>query len=78
MVYATFNDSKVQQVRWKIYGTEGADDFQNPYPKEKSIRYPKAGTANPEVKLWMVDLSDPGDLKSSELKPPNLFRGDKL
>ena len=38
IVYATFNDSGVQQVQWKIYG-DGRD--VNPYPKEAFMRYPK-------------------------------------
>ena len=42
VVYATFNDSQVQSVRWKIYGN-GYDASVNPYPKEAFMRYPKVG-----------------------------------
>ena len=42
VVYATFNDTNVQQVRWKLYGGEdNNDDHLDPYPKEKFMRYPK-------------------------------------
>ena len=34
----------------------------------------QAGTTNPEVKLWQVDMSDPQNLKAEEIKPPLLFR----
>ncbi len=40
IVYATFNDSQVQEVRWKIYGNP-EDAIVDPYPKEGTMRYPK-------------------------------------
>ena len=40
IVYATFNDSQVQSVQWKIYG-DGRDASVNPYPTEAFMRYPK-------------------------------------
>ena len=40
VVYATFNDSLVQEVRWKIYGNPD-DAIVDPYPKEGMMRYPK-------------------------------------
>ena len=43
VVYATFNDSQVQSVRWKIYGN-GYDASVNPYPGEAFMRYPKVHT----------------------------------
>ena len=41
IVYATFNDTKVQQVRWKVYGGKEPEDRLEPYPKEHFMRYPK-------------------------------------
>ena len=43
-VYATFNDSLVQEVNWKIYGNP-EDAIVDPYPKEGSMRYPKVRTS---------------------------------
>ena len=43
IVYATFNDSQVQSVQWKLYG-DGRDANVNPYPTEAFMRYPKVGT----------------------------------
>ena len=40
IVYATFNDSQVQNVQWKIYG-DGRDASVNPYPEDAYMRYPK-------------------------------------
>ena len=41
-VYATFNDSEVQQVRWKVY-EDTSEGNLDPYPKEKHMYYPKVG-----------------------------------
>ena len=39
IVYATFDDSKVEEVQFEVYGQEeGSDD---PYPGLSSMRYPK-------------------------------------
>ena len=40
VVYATFNDSKVTNVKWKMFGN-GMDASVNPYPREAFMRYPK-------------------------------------
>ena len=40
LVYATFNDTEVQQVRWKVY-EDTSDGNLDPYPKEKTMYYPK-------------------------------------
>jgi len=73
IVYATFNDSQVQSVQWKLYG-DGRDANVNPYPTEAFMRYPKAGTTNPKVTLWYVDLTDLNNLQYQELRTPNLFK----
>ena len=35
----------------------------------------QAGTTNPEVTLWYVDLTDLDNLQYQELRTPTLFRG---
>ena len=40
LVYATFNDTEVQQVRWKVY-EDTSEGNLDPYPKEKHMYYPK-------------------------------------
>ena len=39
IVYATFNDSEVEEVQFEVYSQEGSD----PYPGVSSMRYPKVG-----------------------------------
>ncbi len=34
------------------------------------VRYPKAGSRNPEAAVRLVDLSRPGDERSFDVRPP--------
>ena len=45
-------NQKVGEVKLPLYER----DSRNPYVRHRSLRYPKAGTANPEVSLRVVDL----------------------
>ena len=44
IVYATFDDSEVEEVRWQVY-KETEEAGADPYPKVETMRYPKV---NPE------------------------------
>ena len=55
LVYATFNDSEVQQVRWKVY-EDTSEGNLDPYPKEKHMYYPKVSQNNSKLK-WIYDVS---------------------
>jgi len=73
--YATFNDTKVEELKYPWFGTL---DEGKLYPDTRSLRYPKVNqfisknlnssprasylqpdTPNPSVTLWVVDLADP-------------------
>ena len=56
LVYASFNDSLVQEVRWKLYGNP-EDAIVDPYPKEGTMRYPKVCVVNFEGMAHHWDLS---------------------
>lgn len=66
MLYATFNDSLVEQMHTPWFGEE----TKTLYPEISSLRYPKPGTANPVVKLFVADLADPAYINTKEVKPP--------
>jgi len=73
LAYAVFDDRNVSEYSWNHYGSwktvvEGFSS--NTYPNRQNIRYPKAGTKNPKVELWIVDLSDGWVGKKFHLKPP--------
>ncbi|KAK7126649.1 hypothetical protein R3I94_017982 [Phoxinus phoxinus] len=48
VAYAKFNDSKVHNIEYSWYG-------EGQYPDTVFIPYPKAGTPNPTVKLFVFD-----------------------
>ena len=54
LVYASFDDTKVASIDYPVYGMY--DDPSNIYPETASVKYPKAGKANPLVTLFVVDL----------------------
>lgn len=45
------------------------------FPETKNVRYPTPGTPNPEVKLYVVDISNLTDIHQYELKPPSTLDG---
>lgn len=53
--FATFDDSKVDQINYPKYGDYR--DNTNSYPKMSSLRFPKPGSFNPVVELWVVELN---------------------
>lgn len=66
IAFIRFNDTKTRLMKIPLYGPAGHPEFQ--YPHEIALHYPKAGTPNPEVSLFQVDLSNPTVM--SEIKPP--------
>ncbi|XP_078099989.1 dipeptidyl peptidase 4-like isoform X1 [Sander vitreus] len=51
VAYAEFNDTEVHTIEYSWYG-----EYQ--YPSTVSIPYPKPGTPNPSVKLFVVDTDN--------------------
>ncbi len=65
-VFGSFNDSQVHPIQLKSYGTWR---HLEKYPQVDEIRYPKAGTTNPECQLWRVDLSGE-TAETRQISPP--------
>ncbi|XP_054274362.1 inactive dipeptidyl peptidase 10-like isoform X2 [Macrosteles quadrilineatus] len=70
LVYATFNDSLVGQLKYPFYGPK------NLYPKIHSIYYPKPGTTIPEVTVWMVNVTHPKTPNTTQLPPTPVMVAD--
>ncbi|XP_070168880.1 inactive dipeptidyl peptidase 10-like isoform X2 [Polyergus mexicanus] len=66
MLYASFNDSLVEEMHISWFG-EGNKAL---YPDIRSLRYPKPGTPNPSVRLYVADLVDPKNIRTKVVKPP--------
>uniref|UniRef100_A0A8D3C2G7 Uncharacterized protein n=1 Tax=Scophthalmus maximus TaxID=52904 RepID=A0A8D3C2G7_SCOMX len=64
VAYAQFNDTQVHAIEYPWYG-------ENQYPSTVSIPYPKPGTPNPVVKLFVVDTDN--TTKITEVVVPASF-----
>lgn len=67
ILYASFNDSLVEELRFPWYGSLNENRL---YPDIRSLRYPKPGTNNPQVTLYVADLADPGNIRTKPIRPP--------
>lgn len=67
LVFATFNDSLVEELRFPWYGSPNEGRL---YPDIRSLRYPKPGTRNPQVTLKVADLADPSNIRMKVVRPP--------
>ncbi|KAF0881930.1 DPP4 peptidase, partial [Crocuta crocuta] len=68
LAYAQFNDTEVPLIEYSFYSDESLQ-----YPKTVQIPYPKAGAANPTVKLFVVktdNLIPNANATSIEITPP--------
>lgn len=75
IAYMHFNDTLVDEFMYELYGE--ADINGNQYPEEVSLRYPKAGSTNPEVKLMVVDLTNL-DLEPKLIPAPQNVTDDHI
>ncbi|XP_075238106.1 dipeptidyl peptidase 4-like [Lycorma delicatula] len=76
LLYASFNDSMVGQIKYPVYGPKTL------YPTVNTIRYPKPGTMNPKVTVWLVNLTslEPHtNVSSIQLKPlPSVMEDSQI
>ena len=88
LAFLRLNDSKVGEVTLPLYadgsssgsssGSSGSSG--SPYVRSARIRYPKAGTENPEALLRLVELprgggaeEEEGERRSYNLRPPGVI-----
>nr|XP_033186766.1 dipeptidyl aminopeptidase-like protein 6 isoform X3 [Bombus vancouverensis nearcticus] len=69
MLYASFNDSLVDEMHISWFG----EGYKALYPHIRSLRYPKPGTPNPMVRLYVADLADPKNIHTKVVKPPPII-----
>lgn len=75
IAFMHFNDFDVEVFKYELYGE--VDINGNQYPEEVNLRYPKAGTKNPEVKLFLVDIQDP-NLELKSIPAPESVTNDHI
>ena len=74
-MYVSFNDSNVGMMTypWLASGaviTGSGMSAGSSFPETKNVRYPTPGTTNPEVQLWIVDVTNTSRINHILLKPP--------
>ncbi|XP_017064521.2 dipeptidyl peptidase 4-like [Drosophila eugracilis] len=74
-IFALFNDTNVGMMTypWLSSGAlfSGSGIFPgNFFPETKTVRFPTPGTVNPEVQLWVVDITNLSAIQKCRIKPP--------
>ncbi|OXU23436.1 hypothetical protein TSAR_008581 [Trichomalopsis sarcophagae] len=91
LLYASFNDSKVNALEFPWFGASVNSETvrKGVFPPSRTVRYPTPGSPNPEVDVWIVDFTNvttgynnATNLTSStpskvKLKPPPVFDGQE-
>lgn len=74
LAYVQFDDSPVSHIAIPVYGVPGSPRDQ--YPGIIDFPYPKTGSNNPLVKLFLVDLTSASvneTVKRVQIPPPKEF-----
>lgn len=80
IMYASFNDTNVGMMTYPWFasgakmmasGIGGTSSF----PETRTVRYPTPGTANPEVRLWILDVTNTSDIMRWNVIPPMALEG---
>ncbi|XP_069838918.1 dipeptidyl peptidase 4-like isoform X2 [Dendropsophus ebraccatus] len=72
LTYVQFNDTEVPIIEYTFYGDESEQ-----YPQTIHIPYPKAGTKNPTVRVFTVNIASLDNLSHMEIfAPDDIGSGD--
>lgn len=80
-MFASFNDSQVGMMTypWFASGAVMADNGvgggASSFPETRTIRYPTPGTKNPDVRLWIIDITNLNDVQKWIVTPPIALDG---
>lgn len=75
LAFVQFDDSPVNHITIPVYGQPGSSRDQ--YPGIVDFPYPKTGSNNPQVKLFLVDLADASSneaVKKDQILAPEELR----
>ncbi|XP_050439500.1 venom dipeptidyl peptidase 4-like [Adelges cooleyi] len=76
LAYATFNDTLVKKMHIPMYGVP--DTLFDQYSTIISYHYPKVGTPNPVVELFVSPLDVINDLPPKQIQPPSNFTNEVI
>ncbi|XP_055386032.1 inactive dipeptidyl peptidase 10 isoform X2 [Condylostylus longicornis] len=82
-MYASFNDSKVGTMTfpWLASGaiiTASGMNSGSSFPETRNVRYPTPGTTNPEVTIYIVNITDVDQITKTIIKPPSALDGHEF
>lgn len=80
IMYATFNDTNVGVMTFPWFATGAliaatGISSGSSFPETRTLRYPTPGTTNPEVDLWILDVTNISDPLRWHVKPPSSLDG---
>lgn len=71
-------ESEINSSSYILYSTPiGGLTDKGMFPESRTIRYPTPGTLNPEVELWLLNLTDPSNVQSFRIEAPETLLGTK-
>merc|ERR1711963_264760 len=74
MAFAQFNDTEVMEFYYTKFG-EPDNPLEVQYPEQIMLKYPKVGTPNPKIKMFVVNL-DNEQMELESVIPPNDLPND--
>lgn len=82
IVYASFNDTNVGIMTYPWFATGSViatsgmgGGVASSFPETRSVRYPTPGSTNPEVHLWVIDITNVTDIQRWHVTPPTALDG---
>lgn len=79
-MYASFNDSGVGMMAYPWFAsgakmTANGIGSASSFPETRTVRYPTPGTANPDVRLWILDVTNVTEVHRYNVVPPIALEG---
>lgn len=80
IMYASFNDSGVGMMTYPWFAsgakmTANGIGSASSFPETRTVRYPTPGTANPDVRLWILDVTNVTEVHRYNVVPPIALEG---
>lgn len=80
IMYASFNDTRVGMMTYPWFASGSgiaatSVSGVNSFPETRTLRYPTPGTNNPEVDLWVIDITNISDIVHRPVRPPLALDG---
>lgn len=80
IMYASFNDSNVGVMTYPWFASgavisAGGVGSGSSFPETRTVRYPTPGTVNPDISLWIIDVSNVSNVQRWPVLPPHALDG---